>query len=208
MTYKCDDSTEHKNQVRSKIIDVASDMFLTKGIKTVKMDDVSKELGISKRTLYEFFNNKETLLLHCMKNMKEKENLYLKNVIEQSPKLTEIGKIVEYYRYQIQQTAKISTMFVIDLKKYPVVVEWMNSIKLKNHDKVFSFFQGGIKNGYFRKNVNFELIMEFSNIAMENAISSGLLQKYGVQQVFQNVTMLYIRGFCTLKGIKELENIL
>ena len=95
MTYKCDDSTEHKNQVRSKIIDVASDMFLTKGIKTVKMDDVSKELGISKRTLYEFFNNKETLLLYCMKNMKEKENLYRKKVREQSPKRTEIGKIVE-----------------------------------------------------------------------------------------------------------------
>ena len=180
-------------------------MLLKKGIKAVKMDDVSKELGISKRTLYEFFNNKETLLLHCMKNMKEKESLYLKNVIEKSPKLTEIGKIVEYYRYQMQQTAKISTSFVLDLKKYPLVVDWMNSIKLKNHDKVLSFFQGGIKNGYFRKNVNFELIMEFNNMAMEKAISNGLLEKYGVQQVFRNVTMLYIRGFCTLKGIEELE---
>lgn len=161
MTYKSDDSTEHRTKVSLKIIEVASDMFLKKGIKAVKMDDVSKELGMSKRTLYEFFNNKETLLLHCMKNMKEKESLYLKNVIEKSPELTEIGKIVEYYRYQMQQTAKISTLFVLDLKKYPLVVDWMNSIKLKNHDKVLSFFQGGIKNGYFRKNVNFELIMEF-----------------------------------------------
>ena len=133
------------------------------------------------------------------------ENWYLKNVIEKSPKLTEIGKIVEYYRYQMQQTAKISTLFVLDLKKYPLVVDWMNSIKLKNHDKVLSFFQGGIKNGYFRKNVNFELIMEFNNMAMEKAINNGLLEKYGVQQVFRNVTMLYIRGFCTLKGIEELE---
>lgn len=205
MTYKSDDSTEHRTKVSLKIIEVASDMFLKKGIKAAKMDDVSKELGISKRTLYEFFNNKETLLLHCMKNMKEKESLYLKNVIEKSPKLTEIGKIVEYYRYQMQQTAKISTLFVLDLKKYPLVVDWMNSIKLKNHDKVLSFFQGGIKNGYFRKNVNFELIMEFNNMAMEKAISNGLLEKYGVQQVFRNVTMLYIRGFCTLKGIEELE---
>ncbi len=208
MTYKCDYSAEHKSQVSLKIIEVATTMFLTKGIKAVKMDDVSKELGISKRTLYEFFNNKETLLLHCIKNMKEKESLYLKNVIEKSPELTEIGKIVEYYRYQLQQTTKVSTLFIMDLKKYPVVLEWMNSIKLKNHDKVLSFFQGGVKNGYFRKNVNFDLIMEFCNVAMENAISSGLLEKYGVQQVFQNVTMLYIRGYCTLKGIEELEKIL
>ena len=50
--------------------------------------------------------------------------------------------------------------------------------------------------------------MEFCNVAMENAISSGLLEKYGVQQVFKNVTMLYIRGYCTLKGIEELEKIL
>ncbi len=208
MTNKCDNSIDHKTFVSLKIIEVATDMFLAKGIKAVKMDDVSKELGISKRTLYEFFNNKETLLLHCMKNMKENESLYLKNVIEKSPKLTEIGKIVEYYRYQMQQTTKVSTLFVMDLKKYPVVVEWMNSIKLKNHDRVLSFFQGGVKNGYFRKNVNFDLIMEFCNTAMENAISSGLLEKYGVQQVFKNVTMLYIRGYCTLKGIEELEKIL
>lgn len=51
MTYKSDDSTEHRTQVSLKIIEVASDMFLKKGIKAVKMDDVSKELGISKRTL-------------------------------------------------------------------------------------------------------------------------------------------------------------
>lgn len=183
-------------------------MFLTKGIKAVKMDDVSKELGISKRTLYEFFNNKETLLLHCMKNLKEKESLYLGNVIEKSPNLTEIGMVVEYYRYQMQQTAKISTLFIMDLKKYPVVVDWMNSRKLKNHDKVLSFIQAGVKNGYFRENVNFDLIMEFCNMAMENAISNGLLEKYGVLQVFRNVTLLYMRGFCTLKGIEELEKIL
>lgn len=208
MTYKCDESTEHRNQVGMKIIEVATNMFLTKGIKAVKMDDVSKELGISKRTLYEFFNNKETLLLHCMKNLKEKESLYLGNVIEKSPNLTEIGMVVEYYRYQMQQTARISTLFIMDLKKYPVVVDWMNSRKLKNHDKVLSFIQAGVKNGYFRENVNFDLIMEFCNMAMENAISNGLLEKYGVLQVFRNVTLLYMRGFCTLKGIEELEKIL
>lgn len=208
MTYKCDCSAEHKSQVSLKIIEVATSLFLTKGIKAVKMDDVSKELGISKRTLYEFFNNKEALLLHCIKNMKEQESFYLENVIGKSPKLTEIGKIVEYYRYQLQQTTKVSTSFIMDLKKYPVVLEWMNSIKLKNHDKALSFFQSGVKNGYFRKNVNINLIMEFCNVAMENAISSGLLEKYGVQQVFKNVTMLYIRGYCTLKGIEELEKIL
>ncbi len=208
MTNKCDDSAEHRAQVNSKIIEVASAMFLAKGIKAVKMDDVSKELGISKRTLYEFFNNKEALLLHCIMSMKEKENLYLKNVIEKSPKLTEIGKIVEYYRYQMQQTAKVSTLFIKDLKKYPVVVDWMNSVKLKNRDKVKSFFESGVRNGYFRRNVNFELIMEFSNMAMENAIRNGMLDKYGVLQVFRNVTMLYVRGFCTLKGIEELEKML
>ena len=208
MTYKSDDSKEHKTQVYQKIIEVATAMFLAKGIKAVKMDDVSKELGISKRTLYEFFDNKETLLLHCMRNMKEKENVYVKNVIEKSPNLTEIGIIVEYYRYQMEQTTKVSTSFIMDMKKYPVVVEWINSIKQKNHDKVLSFFQSAINNGYFRKNVNYDLVMEFCNLAMENAISSGLLEKYGVQQVFRNVTMLYIRGYCTLKGIEELEKIL
>ena len=77
---------------------------------------------------------------------------------------------------------------------------------MKEESKIF--FEGGIKNGYFRKDVNYELISEYSDISIADAIENGFLDKYGIQEVFRNITMLYVRGFCTLKGIEELEKLL
>ena len=208
MTYKCDSSANHKAKLSSKIIEVATDMFMANGIKAVKMDDVSKELGMSKRTLYEFFSNKETLLLQCVINLRERQISHIKDFREKHPSSTEIELIVEHYRYQMLLTSKVSTMFVKDLKKYPTVIKWMNDVKEQNKENVQSFIQGGIRNGYFRKDVNFDLIMELNDLSMENAIQIGILEKYGLQQVFRNVTMLYVRGFCTLEGIEELEKLL
>ncbi len=51
---------------RKQIIQEASEMFITQGIKSVRMDDIAAQLGMSKRTLYEMFGGKEELLSLCM----------------------------------------------------------------------------------------------------------------------------------------------
>ena len=52
-----------KNMIKEQIINTAFDLFSQYGIKSVSMDDVAKAAGISKRTLYESFEDKETLLI-------------------------------------------------------------------------------------------------------------------------------------------------
>ena len=47
---------------RERIIEHAMEMFATQGIKSVRMDDIASQLGMSKRTLYELFGDKEELL--------------------------------------------------------------------------------------------------------------------------------------------------
>ena len=48
--------------MRDKIINKAGEMFLSLGFKSITMDDIAKELGISKKTLYKYFSNKAALV--------------------------------------------------------------------------------------------------------------------------------------------------
>ena len=60
--------TEQRVELRQLILETAMSEFKAKGIKRVRMDDIAHQLGISKRTLYEVFSNKEQLLLEGVKD--------------------------------------------------------------------------------------------------------------------------------------------
>lgn len=207
MTSKVYNSSDCRVLLSRRIIDKATEMFLSKGIKAVKMDDVANDLSISKRTLYEIFSNKEMLLLHCVQSMWEERREHFKRFEEEGPH-TEIEKILEFYRFQLRRSSMVSLSFVKELKKYPTVIQWVEASNRKIREEAKVFFEKGIANGYFRRDVNYDLIEEYSDIAIADATENGLMDKYGVQEVFKNITMLYVRGFCTLKGIEELEKLL
>lgn len=207
MTSKVDNSSDFRVLLSRRIIDKATEMFLTKGIKAVKMDDVANDLSISKRTLYEIFCNKEMLLLHCVRRLKEERDDHFKNFNKLNHH-SEIEMILEYYRYQLRRSSNVSIKFVKELQKYPVVVKWLDESKRKEKAVAKSFFEQGVRNGYFREDVNFKLFGDYAEIAITNSMENGLMDKYGIQEVFRNITMLYVRGFCTLKGIEELEKML
>ena len=207
MTSKVDNSSDCRVLLSRRIIDKPTEMFLTKGIKAVKMDDVANDLSISKRTLYEIFSNKEMLLLHCVQQFRKTRDEYFSNFSNSGPH-TEIEMILEYYRFQLRLSSKVSIKFVRELQKYPAVIQWIDESNREKKAVAKTFFEQGISNGYFRKDVNYELIGEYAEIAITNAIGNGLMDKYGIQEVFRNITMLYVRGFCTLKGIEELEKML
>lgn len=53
---------EYRKEIKEKILQLATTMFFQHGIRKVKMDDIANHLKISKRTLYELYQNKEDLL--------------------------------------------------------------------------------------------------------------------------------------------------
>ena len=84
-----------KQQLKEKVAQVAAVAFMHKGIKNVKMDDVAAELGISKRTLYELFSDKEELLLDVVKLHRKEMKNYMISVAEKAENVLEI--IMSFY---------------------------------------------------------------------------------------------------------------
>ena len=75
---------EYRKELKSRIIDYAMGEFYKRGVRAVKMDEISQGLHVSKRTVYEIFGDKEELLLAGLKikslEMREKLETYSCNV--------------------------------------------------------------------------------------------------------------------------------
>ena len=71
--------TIYRKELKGKILKTAMEQFLLHGIKKIKMDDIAKILGISKRTLYEIYQDKEQLLYEGLLETEEHIDAYLLN---------------------------------------------------------------------------------------------------------------------------------
>ena len=87
-------------ELRERIIDTAVEAFTKHGIKSITMDEIAASLGISKRTLYEVFSDKETLLEACVLRRQEKEEQYLKEILAVASNVLEV--ILKLFQYSIR----------------------------------------------------------------------------------------------------------
>ena len=102
-------NNSHRQELKDKIVDTALRMFMNQGIRQVRMDDIAKTLSISKRTLYEIYENKEQLLMDAVKLQ---ESMHLKVINNLShAKLNTIEWLVEGYRLQMKELSTVSPSF-------------------------------------------------------------------------------------------------
>ena len=190
-------------ETRKKITETAIDLFNSYGCKAVTMDQISSALHISKRTLYEIYTNKETLLYACMKEMKERKRREYEEVFKESSNVMDV--ILKMYRLGVDEFKLTSPEFYDDMAKYPSVIQLFREDNLRTHDNLIRFMQRGVDEGYFRKDVNLELVsMVFS--ALSKYINENQLYKnYSIEELFHNLVFVSIRGFCTPKGVELLE---
>ena len=99
--------TAYRVSLRERIIEKAMQDFSMHGIRAVKMDDLANELGISKRTLYEIFKDKETLLFEGMKVYSERKHEYLHSYAEDERHHV-IDIVMEAYRMKVREPSVLS----------------------------------------------------------------------------------------------------
>ena len=102
-------------ELRERIIDTAVEAFTKHGIKSITMDEIAASLGISKRTLYEVFSDKETLLEACVLRRQEKEEQYLKEILAVASNVLEV--ILKLFQYSIEQFHATNKKFFEEIDK-------------------------------------------------------------------------------------------
>jgi len=196
--------------VKEKILHKATDLFLTFGVKSVTMDDIAKELAISKKTIYTYFSTKTKLveestfhlyykidseiLAICSSDHNPVKELYLvKSLILDHLKNEETSP-----QYQLQ-------------KYYPKLFD---SIKLKQFESINNCIgnnlKKGIKEGFYRKDLDNNLIVRFYFIGIMGIKNIEIfpMNKYGMPYLMENFLEYHIRAIATEKGIKSLQKLI
>lgn len=198
--------TEYRQQLRQHIIEAATHEFESKGIKSVKMDDIACLLSVSKRTVYEIFGNKEDLLLECVKHDMDNTDAEMETFAHM-PGHNVIDIMLHFYEIKMSKMTSTNPVYLVELDRYPQVRKHFEERRKKRAVNSASFFRKGINQGYFRPEVNYELIERIADLTIREVMTQQLYLQYDLKDVFSNITMVFMRGLCTSKGIAELEKV-
>lgn len=196
----------YKQELKVRILTVAMKAFAERGIRAVKMDDVASELGISKRTLYEIYENKELLLYEGVTHYYQLKEDELKCKTADCRNVMEI--LLTVYRTKVEEFRKTNQLFYDDMVKYPKVQRFLIQQNQTMLHKSIKFLERGIIEGYFRKDLNCELAARMFDALGEYVVMNKLYQKYSIEEIFVNLVFVSMRGLCTEKGIKALDKII
>jgi len=190
------------------ILEKVNDLYLRYGIKSITMDDVASNLGISKKTLYKYVSDKNDLVgkvvdlqikvIYSDMDCKCNSNL---NAIEE---LLLVSKIVNQRMKQVNR----STIF--DLKKYyPAHYKrFVRARREKMNSKVIDNINKGKKEGLYRNDLDENVIAKLHLSRIENIIDNDFysIDEFTSSRFFQEVFVYHIRGIANQKGVEFLES--
>jgi AcrR family transcriptional regulator len=191
--------TRYRQDLKDKIVRVAMNEFKSRGVRDVKMDDIANALSISKRTLYEVFDNKEELLICGIKLDEERRKEMMTSfVVKNNPGVMDV--ILKFYHAQMEAISSINPVFFSDISKYDRVRAYLQELHTGRQESALEFFRRGVGEGYFRADVDYVIVSRMSNATINYVMESQMYKEYDLKYIFRNIVLVFLRGFCTLKG--------
>jgi AcrR family transcriptional regulator len=173
------------------------------------MDDIAEKLGISKRTIYETFKDKNELLLSCFEEYSNERYQANEAIIKDSQNLLEA--IFLFIREGASMMNSLNPAFFSDLKRYHNDL-WVIASKQqneKNYNLAYRLVRKGINEGIFRKDINIDIVVKIILEQMKFMVDNEVFpsDKYKRSEVFSNIVINFTRGIATDKGIELINNI-
>ena len=187
------DLTPYRQSLRDRILDAAMILFAKHGIRAVKMDDVSHALSISKRTLYELYDNKEQVLLEGVKKYRKKRHEEFLQEVERSKDVMDI--ILYIYRIKMEEFQLVNPNFYSDLARYPNILASIERDHDEQHKQFMDFMQRGISEGYFRSDLNYDLIGRLFEALGRYMMENELYRSYSMEELFRNMIFVLLMLF-------------
>jgi Transcriptional regulator len=192
---------------REQIIETALRLVFTRGCKATTMDEVASEAGISKRTLYEQFEDKEHLLAECIRWSDQKGKEAFEVFAAEAENVIDLLLNAQHFRSK--ELHKMKFDFFLELKRYypQVFKETIEQMQGCRKEHLRFFFVKGQEEGLFLTDINVDLINDILETIIMGIHENGwkLIDKYSPDECFKGTIIYFIRGLCTEKGIKYID---
>lgn len=194
---------------RERIIEGAAALFKNYGIKSVTMDSIAAHLGMSKRTIYEVFSDKDELMIGVLTWMAHKQRDLVKRVLNESDNaIVAIFKLLEISRDHLQS---MSPAFQADMKKFhqEVLVKKADKCEMPDYRNNQEVVERGIKEKYFRKDINPDLVNRSIDHLRKSIMNNEIFpyDEFSRREVIRNVFINYLRGISTTEGIELIDKL-
>lgn len=196
--------------IRDRIIEVSTELFLQSGCKSVTMDDVARENGISKRTLYEHFSDKTGLLEECIEFMKVQMIDYSNKLEQESENVLDL--LFRIHNSQSDIIINLKINFFQELRKYyyDLYKKTVENVTVYHLERINDYIAKGQKEGIVLENIDRDLvskiIIEISHL-IENS-DAFPVKEYKRKELFKEVVIFYFRGIATKMGIEMIDEYL
>lgn len=194
--------------MKEKILYTATELFLDLGFKSVTMDDLAHEMGISKKTIYTHFENKTQLIEASTFHLFDKICAGIDAICERTP--NPIEELYHIKRFVMLHLNNEKSSPQHQLKKYyPKIYE---SLKWKQfevmHESVAENLQRGIDQGIFRKNMDVDFVSRMYFNGMSGIKDTKLFPQgeYNMDALMENYLEYHLRAIVTEKGLQTLNN--
>jgi AcrR family transcriptional regulator len=194
-------------ELRERIIIEAGALFARYGIRSITMDSLAEEMGISKRTIYENFRDKDTLLLEVVSYFKINQLKEANRIIEESEHV--VIALFELLNGMINNMKRVNPLFFHDMKRYhpQIFTQLQEKGDIRDHSITRTILDQGVKQGIFMPHFNLQIV----NLALHELFSlfspdSNLTQAdYHREELFDNIIIPYLRGISTKKGMALID---
>lgn len=197
---------EEKDQ---RILLCATELFKKYGLKSITMDDIAKEAGISKKTLYTFFSNKTDIVNHIVATFLNKHIADVEAIKNKAE-----NAIDEYYsisKVVLNTFREIQPALIYDLAKfYPASMKQIEQFQTQLvAQKIQENLERGIKEGFYRSCMNVELISKIYAQSINSIIGGNLFQDsaYSFEQIYREFFIYHVSGVCNEKGKEYINRI-
>ncbi len=191
-----------------KVIEVASGLFITDGVKTVTVDEIAKELGMSKKTIYHLFDTKAKLVSCCVNVVLEQKRQEIKEVaglgVDPISEMLELGKLnVQTFKAFSKDTLK-------DLKRfYPEAWELVDEFKEKDiYQHLLTNLNKGVASKDYRDNLQVKIVAHIYIGLLDSAMMQHSLMKTNISldEVYKEHLQMHIYSICSEQGRAKLES--
>jgi TetR/AcrR family transcriptional regulator, cholesterol catabolism regulator len=195
------------NEELNKILQKVRELYMKYGIKSITMDDVAEEMGISKKTLYQYVTDKDDLVGKFIDNeiiLKQEEICKCFKV-----DFNAIDELFEISAYMNRLMKNQNPATEHDLKKY--YPHHFNRVVNSRRKSIFSYIltnlKKGKKEGLYRSELNEEIIAKLYLSRVESLHLNDLftVEEFTSAKLFMELLIYHIRGIATEKGIIVLE---
>ena len=187
-------------------------MFVEQGIKAVRMDDIARHIGVSKRTLYEMFGDKEELLYQCLSYYRREQDKRHAELGAQAKNVLEAMLLVFG---DVMNSAEVSHRLQSNLRRfYPKVYERLVSERSRSREGLEQFkiaLSRGVEEGYFQGIVNFDLAITLLRYSVEGLVVRKdvlLSHNMSTNDALVFLVVNFLRGISTEKGMRFIDDFL